>query len=163
MVDAARFRSLVNAKSTLQNVRINIAQNGDGDAHLLADPEQLKTCFSNLMINAVQAMPEGGSLDIALKSDQDTVEIDFSDTGPGIEADAIEQVFEPYYSTKETGIGLGLPLTRKIIEEHGGEISVSTNRERATFIVKLHAAWGVKLKVSGKSKVVFRLKDGNSL
>lgn len=132
-------RSLVNAKSTLQNVRINIDQNGDGDAHLMADPEQLKTCFSNLMINAVQAMPEGGSLDIALKSDPDTVEIDFSDTGPGIEADAIEQVFEPYYSTKETGIGLGLPLTRKIIEEHGGEISVSSEPGKGTtFTVILH-------------------------
>ncbi|QQS45398.1 MAG: HAMP domain-containing protein [Acidobacteriota bacterium] len=131
-------RSLVSAKSALQNVRINIAQNGGSDARLMADPEQLKTCFSNLMINAVQAMPDGGSLDIDLKSSPDTVEIDFSDSGPGIEADAIEQVFEPYYSTKETGIGLGLPLTRKIIEEHGGEITVSSEPGRGTtFTVRL--------------------------
>ncbi|MGE0103824.1 MAG: ATP-binding protein [Blastocatellales bacterium] len=125
-------RSLVNAQSLQQNVQIRISQNGNGDARLMADPEQLKTCFSNIMINAVQAMPGGGSLDITINSSPETVEIDFADTGPGIEPHVLEQIFEPYYSTKETGIGLGLPLTRKIIEEHGGEIAVSSEPGRGT-------------------------------
>lgn len=132
-------RSLVSAKSALQNVQITITRNGDGDSRLMADPEQLKTCFSNLMINAVQAMPGGGSLDISINSSPETIEFDFTDSGPGIEPHVLEQVFEPYYSTKETGIGLGLPLTRKIIEEHGGEISVQSEPGRGTtFTVRLN-------------------------
>jgi signal transduction histidine kinase len=125
-------RSLVAAKSEQQNVKINILQNGNGDAHVNADAEQLKTCFSNLMINAVQAMQEGGSLDITLSPNSSWVEIDFSDSGIGIAPEALEQIFEPYYSTKDTGIGLGLPLTKKIIEEHGGQITVKSELDKGT-------------------------------
>lgn len=125
-------RTLVGAQSGQQNVRINIVSNGDGNTLIKADPEQLKTCFSNLMINAVQAMPEGGSLEIRLHPDDSHVEIDFTDTGGGIDPQALEQIFEPYYSTKETGIGLGLPLTRKIIEEHGGKIDVASEPGKGT-------------------------------
>jgi signal transduction histidine kinase len=131
-------RTLVAAQSEQQSVNINIRQNGNGNAMLQADAELLKTCFSNLMINAVQAMPEGGTLNVTLSPDSSLVEVEFSDTGPGISSEAMEQIFEPYYSTKETGIGLGLPLTKKIIEEHGGEISVKSEPEGgATFTVIL--------------------------
>jgi signal transduction histidine kinase len=125
-------RSLVAAKSEQQNVKINIEQNGNGDAYVNADAEQLKTCFSNLMINAVQAMQEGGSLDINISPNTSWVEIDFSDSGIGIAPEALEQIFEPYYSTKDTGIGLGLPLTKKIIEEHGGQIKVKSELDKGT-------------------------------
>jgi signal transduction histidine kinase len=131
-------RSLVSAQSEQQNVKIRILQNGNGDAHVQADPEQLKTCFSNLMINAVQAMPEGGSLQITISPDSSLVQIDFADSGAGISPEALQQIFEPYYSTKDTGIGLGLPLTKKIIEEHGGEIAVKSELNNgATFTVTL--------------------------
>jgi signal transduction histidine kinase len=60
------------------------------------------------------------------------VEIDFSDSGIGIAPEALEQIFEPYYSTKDTGIGLGLPLTKKIIEEHGGQITVKSELDKGT-------------------------------
>jgi signal transduction histidine kinase len=128
----------VAAQSEQQSVNHNIRQNGNGNAMLQADAELLKTCFSNLMINAVQAMPEGGTLNVTLSPDSSMVEVEFADTGPGISSEAMEQIFEPYYSTKETGIGLGLPLTKKIIEEHGGEISVKSEPEGgATFTVIL--------------------------
>jgi signal transduction histidine kinase len=131
-------RTLVAAQSEQQSVSINIKQNGNGNAMLQADAELLKTCFSNLMINAVQAMPEGGTLDVTLSPNSSLVEVQFADTGSGISSDALEQIFEPYYSTKETGIGLGLPLTKKIIEEHGGEISVKSEPDSgATFTVIL--------------------------
>jgi signal transduction histidine kinase len=131
-------RMLVSTQSEQQNVRINIEQNGNGNAKLQADAELLKTCFSNLMINAVQAMPEGGRLNITLSPNSSEVEVEFADDGPGISSDALEQIFEPYYSTKETGVGLGLPLTKKIIEEHGGQISVrSEPNSGATFTVVL--------------------------
>jgi signal transduction histidine kinase len=118
-------RDLVSTKADEQGVKIEIESNG-GDTKLNADPELLKTCFSNLMINAVQAMPGGGDLDVGLHSDNGQIEIVFTDTGTGILPEALQQIFEPYYSTKETGIGLGLPLTKKIIEEHGGRIEVAS-------------------------------------
>ncbi len=129
---------LVSAQAHEQGVSIDIHTEPVESASIQGDAEQLKTCFSNLMINAIQAMPGGGSLRVTLKPAEQDLVIEFEDTGSGIEADEIEQVFEPYYSTKETGIGLGLPLTKKIIEEHSGRIeATSTPGEGAKFIVTL--------------------------
>jgi signal transduction histidine kinase len=125
-------RDLVNAQAEQQGVKVGIEQNGNGDTKLRADAEQIKTCFSNLMINAIQAMPAGGRLNVALRPNHSRLEIEFADTGVGIDAEALAQIFEPYYSTKETGIGLGLPLTKKIIEEHGGQISVESETGKGT-------------------------------
>ncbi|MFN0107946.1 MAG: ATP-binding protein [Blastocatellia bacterium] len=130
-------RDLVKTKADEQGVKISIESSSD-DTTLMADAEQLKTCFSNLMINAVQAMPGGGELDINLMPNEQQLEVEFTDTGIGILPESLEQIFEPYYSTKETGIGLGLPLTKKIIEEHGGQIEVESEVGIGTsFIVTL--------------------------
>jgi len=92
-----------------------------------ADAELLKSCFSNILINAIQAMPAGGKVTFRLSQDNDSVQIEIIDTGTGIAPEALEQIFEPYYSTKETGIGLGLAVTKKIIEEHQGTIEVESS------------------------------------
>ncbi|MBI1762110.1 MAG: HAMP domain-containing protein [Acidobacteria bacterium] len=121
--------ALVRATAEQQGVQVRIASdNGPNnvDTKFQADYEQIKTCFSNLMINAVQAMPGGGALNVTLHPDNSHLQIEFADNGPGIAAENLKQIFEPYYSTKETGIGLGLPLTKKIIEEHGGQITVTS-------------------------------------
>ncbi len=125
-------RDLVATQSEQQGVNISVQQNGNGNAKLNADAEQLKTCFSNLMINAVQAMPEGGTLKVTVSPNSSLIGFEFADTGTGIPPEALEQIFEPYYSTKDTGIGLGLPLTKKIIEEHGGEIAVKSEQNKGT-------------------------------
>ena len=125
-------RDLVNTQAEQQGVTVSIEHNGHGDAKLQADSELIKTCFSNLMINAIQAMPSGGALNISLRPDNGFLEIKFADTGVGIMPEDLAQIFEPYYSTKETGIGLGLPLTKKIIEEHGGKINVESGLGRGT-------------------------------
>ncbi|HEY9430344.1 MAG TPA: ATP-binding protein [Blastocatellia bacterium] len=125
-------RDLVNTQAEQQGVTVNIEQNGHGDAKLQGDPELIKTCFSNLMINAIQAMPSGGALNVSLRPDNGFLEIKFADTGVGIMLEDLGQIFEPYYSTKDTGIGLGLPLTKKIIEEHGGKINVESGLGRGT-------------------------------
>ncbi|HEU0185772.1 MAG TPA: ATP-binding protein [Blastocatellia bacterium] len=125
-------RDLVNTHAEQHAVTVNIKQDGDGDSKLQGDAELIKTCFSNLMINAIQAMPGGGSLDISLRPDNGYLEIKFADTGVGIMPEDMVQIFEPYYSTKDTGIGLGLPLTKKIIEEHGGRINVESGPGRGT-------------------------------
>jgi len=125
-------RDLVNTQAEQQGVAVNIEQDGHGDAKLQGDAELIKTCFSNLMINAIQAMPSGGALNISLRPDNGFLEIKFADTGVGIMPEDLGQIFEPYYSTKDTGIGLGLPLTKKIIEEHGGKINVESGLGRGT-------------------------------
>lgn len=127
--------SLVKAQAEQQGVHVRIANaNGPNasDTKFQADYEQIKTCFSNLMINAVQAMPHGGKLNVTLYPDDSHLRIEFADNGPGIAAENLAQIFEPYYSTKETGIGLGLPLTKKIIEEHGGQITVASELGKGT-------------------------------
>jgi signal transduction histidine kinase len=135
-------RDLVQAKADEQGVRIIIESpngaSGPVQTRINADPEQIKTCFSNLMINAVQAMTGGGELHVSLHPGDAYLEIRFADTGSGILPENLSQIFEPYFSTKETGIGLGLPLTKKIIEEHGGQIGVSSAvGSGTTFTVRL--------------------------
>lgn len=109
------------------------------------DVPHLKTCFLNLVLNAVQAMPGGGTLSVTARRvhgsngepggvppDQPApqpdsgIEIAFEDTGTGIAPEHLSKVFEPYFTTKEVGIGLGLALTKKIVEEHGGSILLSS-------------------------------------
>jgi signal transduction histidine kinase len=123
--------SLVRAKADQQGVSLYVEEkaidNGDMyDTHFRGDDEQLKTCFSNLAINAVQAMADGGSLKFTLRPRKNDLRFEVADTGPGIAPEVIGLIFEPYFSTKETGIGLGLALTRKLIEDHGGQIMVSS-------------------------------------
>jgi signal transduction histidine kinase len=123
--------NLVRAQADQQGVSLSVLEeNGDEEqpryGHFKGDIEQLKTCFSNLAINAVQVMSGGGSLKITLCQQKHSVRFEVADTGPGIAPDALGQIFEPYFSTKETGIGLGLALTKKLIEDHGGQIMVSS-------------------------------------
>ena len=99
---------LVRAQATEQHVALEVYVEGDGSTTFEGDGEQLRTCFSNLVINAIQAMPDGGRMTITLRPGEHEQVIEFSDTGSGIAEDAIQQIFEPYYSTKETGIGLDL-------------------------------------------------------
>jgi signal transduction histidine kinase len=71
-------------------------------------------------------MARGGALKVTLRPHKNNIRFEVSDTGQGIAPEALGQIFEPYFSTKETGIGLGLALTRKLIEDHGGQIMVSS-------------------------------------
>jgi hypothetical protein len=103
---------------------------------VVADPELLKTCVLNLMINAVDAMPGGGLLTTSVRTADgpggDRVVVTVTDTGHGMASEDVRAAFEPYYSTKETGVGLGLALTRKIVEDHGGSIILESATDRGT-------------------------------
>jgi PAS domain S-box-containing protein len=107
---------------------------------LMLAPDRIQQAFLNLVLNAIEAMPDGGQLRVSTSrtSDPPGVSLSFTDTGPGIAPDALPHVFDPFYTTKSEGLGLGLYITRNIVEEHGGRIEVeSLLGEGATFTVWL--------------------------
>jgi len=103
-----------------------------------ADADQLQQVFVNLVTNAVQAMPEGGTLSVSTRGDGADVVATVSDTGVGIPEEGMERLFQPFYTTKDKGIGLGLSVTRSLVEGHRGAISVESRvGQGTTFIVRL--------------------------
>jgi two-component system NtrC family sensor kinase len=113
---------------------------GDGPFRVDASPNQLKQVFLNLIGNARQAMPDGGTIRIALAADDEIVEAVVSDTGEGIEAEHMQRIFEPFYTTKRDrgGTGLGLSVSVGIAETHGGSLTAaSTPGEGAAFTLRL--------------------------
>jgi two-component system NtrC family sensor kinase len=105
---------------------------------LLAVTDQLTQVLLNLVINAAEAMPQGGALTVTTACDGDWIDISLSDTGPGITPEEASKIFEPFYTTKATGTGLGLAISYGIIERHGGRITVASEPGHgATFTVRL--------------------------
>jgi len=91
------------------------------------DAQQFRQILWNLCLNAVEAMPEGGELRVAVAVRGDTLEVSVGDTGEGIAAGDIAHVFEPFFSTKSEGTGLGLALVHRVVQEHGGDIDVRSS------------------------------------
>jgi len=108
---------------------------------LRIDPLQIGQVFQNIITNAVQEMPEGGALHIAARKDDDFVEISIADTGDGILPENMEKLFQPLFTTKARGIGLGLVVCRNLTEANGGRIAVDSKPgEGAVFTVTLPVA-----------------------
>lgn len=109
---------------------------------VMADPDQLKQVFVNLISNAVQAMEQtGGTITVRVWDDDSFVFVSVGDTGPGMTPQELTKVFDPFYSTKDSGTGLGLTIVHRIIDQHGGRIEVaSVPGEGTTFTVALPAA-----------------------
>jgi len=104
-----------------------------------ADEDQIQQLILNLVMNALDAMPSGGTLECRIAPTQNgLVELHVSDTGPGIPVDLLPRLFDPFISTKETGIGLGLAVSFRIAENHGGSLSAANRPEGgACFVVRL--------------------------
>ncbi|QSV46391.1 sensor histidine kinase [Geobacter benzoatilyticus] len=105
-----------------------------------ADGEMLRNCISNFVTNAAQAMPDGGAITLGASYDreQKCFNLTFSDEGCGIGEEDLPKIFQPWYTSKEAGIGLGLAITERIIREHGGKISVTSAAGKGTtFTVEL--------------------------
>ena len=113
----------------------------DDAARVLADPQQILIAFRNLIRNAVDAMPNGGILQITCERRDERVVVSVADSGVGIPAENLERIFEPLFSTKTRGIGLGLAITRAIVERNGGPLSVTSQLGYgSTFVVELNFA-----------------------
>jgi signal transduction histidine kinase len=101
---------------------------------IYADPREFEYAFENLIHNAYQAITEGGKIEVRTQRVRDRIHVSVSDDGVGIEDDVRDKIFEPFFSTKARGTGLGLSLVHRAVENHGGEISVhSTPGKGATF------------------------------
>lgn len=132
--------SLIKPQADEQHVQMKLETDGSS-AEVLADRERLKSCLSNIAINALQAMPAGGSLQTHVQTVNGHVEVAITDSGSGISEDALTKIFEPYYSTKQSGFGLGLAVTKWIIEQHRGSIEVNSKlNQGTTFVVRLPSA-----------------------
>jgi signal transduction histidine kinase len=138
-------------EETLSNV--SMPENGEVVRRLdealpaiLGDPDQLRQVFGNIILNAIQAMPEGGKLAVTSEAPSPGwVAVSITDTGEGILEENVEKVFEPLFTTKAKGIGLGLALTKTLVEGHGGSIEVQSE-------VGKGSTFRVKLPVSGKEE-----------
>ena len=101
---------------------------------LWIDGELFRNCILNFITNASQAMPDGGSITLGALLEEGLVKLTFSDQGSGISPDDIGKIFQPYFTTKDVGIGLGLAITERIIKEHGGKIEVESTVGTGTTI-----------------------------
>lgn len=106
---------------------------------LLADTNQLLRVFGNILVNAIQAMPEGGQLVVRSQADDSSwVSVSVTDSGVGIPKENLDAIFEPLFTTKAAGIGLGLSLAKMLVEGHGGTVEVQSVEDKgSTFTVRL--------------------------
>jgi signal transduction histidine kinase len=96
------------------------------------DRDLFQQALLNLILNAEQAMPQGGLITIQVQAQDDSVRLSIIDTGEGMSPEVLAQIFRPFFSTRPNGSGLGLPTTKRIIEAHGGQISVQSELHRGT-------------------------------
>ena len=139
--------TLLSSQASAQQIRI-VSELELGGARVRMDRQQLIHAFMNVLLNAVQAMPDGGILTVRaraisnceLRIANSAIVIEVEDTGPGIPPEYRDRIFEPYFTTKESGTGLGLALAYKIVQEHDGSITVESRvGSGATFLIMLPA------------------------
>jgi len=122
-------------KKTLVN-RIRIKESFQGqDFFLWADKAKLKIALRNIITNAIEAIKDQGEIEIKVSREKTGLRLAIKDTGMGIRKNLQDKIFEPYFSTKEIGTGLGLPIAKKIIESHGGTLRVSSQEGKGTKII----------------------------
>jgi len=127
-------------QSTLALVRVKINHAGikmrvrlpEEDVIILGDEHLLRQALLNLILNAINAMPDGGALTVNLNEKEEFVEICLKDSGVGIPQNKMKDIFRVFYTTRESGTGLGLPISKRIIEEHGGKLLLKSEDQKGT-------------------------------
>lgn len=122
----------------LERMQVRVIKQFQPVPPILGAPAQLKQVLLNLVLNAAESMPDGGDLTIELFPDGGGVVVAVADTGMGIEPEAVDRIFEPFFSTKSDGTGLGLSVTYGIVQGHGGTITVESEKGKGSrFVVWL--------------------------
>ncbi len=124
---------LLDPQSAANSITVKLELAEPAPAGLL-DEASIHAALMNLMLNAIQAMPAGGTLTVTTQMREDTLLVTIRDTGKGMNAEQIENVFEPFYTTRAQGLGLGMPYAKKIIEQHQGTIHVESREGEGTNI-----------------------------
>ena len=140
------LRPQVEAGRVEQRLELDAACRG-----VVIDEPSMRSALMNLVLNAVQAMPGGGTLTVRTRGrGGDAVELEISDTGVGMSEEQVENIFEPFFSTKSQGLGLGMPYAQKVIEQHRGAVSIESQPGAGTTVrVVLPAEGGANVNVSG--------------
>jgi signal transduction histidine kinase len=105
------------------------------------DAAMFRRALLNLLLNAIEAMPQGGTMSVETRSEPESVSLTVSDTGCGIPKPFLERIFTPFFTTKERGAGMGLAIVQKIVVSHGGRISLKSEEGKGT-AVKIHLPSG---------------------
>jgi len=126
-VEAVLEKNINFLASHIEEEGYTVAKHYDNNIpEITADSDMLYQAFLNILINAMQAMPEGGKIHVAIQSTDNTVKIFFEDDGEGIPQDLMEKIWDPFFTTKAKGTGLGLGIVKNIIESHSGNVQIST-------------------------------------
>lgn len=137
---AQQVAAMLAAQAGKRNIALHCAE-GVADATTLCDKEQITQVLLNLLLNALQILPEGGRIEVAVRREHDSIVIDVADDGPGIAPELCERVFDPFFTQREGGIGLGLAVVRQIVAAHHGSISAGrSDLGGALFRLRLPAA-----------------------
>ena len=139
MADCDPIKPLAETLKTLdaelENLGVSVAVNVDAPLPTVyADANLLKQLYFNILHNAMEAMDAGGDITVRALADDDFVKISFSDTGCGIDEDGMSKLFQPYYTTKTDGHGLGMTIIQAIVRAHGGKIDVESGPDRGTTV-----------------------------
>ena len=124
---------LLHSQITTNQIEVRLSLDAQ-DASVLIDGSSMRGALMNLVINAIEAMPDGGTLSITSKRTPETLQLEITDTGRGIPEAEVKNIFEPFYTTKQKGLGLGMPYAKKIIEQHGGALSLNSKLGEGTTI-----------------------------
>ena len=115
--------------------RIQIRESHSGGRFMFhGDRAKIKIVLRNILTNAIESIGTKGHIDVVLTEGETGLQLDISDTGKGLEPDILERIFEPYFSTKDSGTGLGLPIAKKIVEDHGGTVVAAPNQPQGLSI-----------------------------
>jgi signal transduction histidine kinase len=121
----------------LEHLSIRVERRFEPAPEVEVDVARFKRCVMNLVLNGAQAMPSGGPIRVEVSARNGRVRLEVSDGGPGVPPDVRDRVFEPFVTTKQDGVGLGLALTKRIVEDHGGSIGFDPNERGTTFWIEL--------------------------
>jgi len=124
--------AIVSTIEVPKNVRVHL--DVDETQRITADPSMIRRVFNSLIVNALQAMPRGGSLTVSATQSRDTTFISFTDTGFGIPKENVVKLGAPLFTTKAKGMGLGLAISKRMVESHGGTIMFASEMDRGTTV-----------------------------
>lgn len=143
--------TLIQTQTILSNIQISMEYKSNLP-YVYCDENQLKQVFLNILKNATEAMPNGGTIELKVKKDNERgVVIQITDQGVGIPKERIPSLGEPFFTTKEKGTGLGLMTCYKIIENHQGQLQIESEVDKGTTVHIILPSAKVKLKETGTS------------